>query len=96
MATEEQIKALTDFIEGTQLKLIKHNQRTWGSYELAMSWDQQHWFRDGEVFGSAYSTHEAACFTFAKNILCPPMNTEFALFMGEQKLTRLFSIIKYN
>jgi len=96
MATPEQIIALVQFIESTQLKLIKHNERPHGSYELAMSWDGIGWFTDGQVFGSAFSTHEAACIIFAKYILTPPLNAQFAVFMGQEHLTKLFSIIKYN
>jgi hypothetical protein len=95
VATAKQLSDLVGFIESSGLKLIKRNERQWGSFEIAMSWDQQQWFADGQVFGSMYSTHEAACWTLAKYILSPPMNAQFAVWAGKEHLTRLFSIIKY-
>lgn len=87
-------KQYVDYIESTGLKLIQVNQRPWGSYQLAMSYNGQQWFNDGEVFGWGFSTHDAAIAIFEKYINQPQMNREFFTLMGPELIDKLVRIVK--
>jgi hypothetical protein len=86
-------KQYVDFIESTGMKHIKFNARSWGSYELCLSYDERHWFNDGEVFGWGYSTHDAAIAIFEKYSHPHPNYPNFVALMGPH-LDRLKEIIK--
>jgi len=86
-------KQYIDFIESTGLKHIKYNVRPWGSFELAMSYDEQRWFNDREVFGWGFSTHDAVIATFEKYVNQSDMDGRFYALMGPH-LDTLINIVK--
>lgn len=59
---------LVEFIEKNAFKIQKVRQRDWGSYEISFSLNGKDWFHDPEdVFGRAWSTHQALMMVFAKH-----------------------------
>lgn len=87
---------LVDFIERIGLRTQQVNRRQWGSYELAMSFDSRTWFHDpSDVFGRAWTTHQAVMMIFAKHITNGLPSNDFRIFMGSH-LPELIQIFTYR